>query len=277
MCTHTNTHTHTHTHSYTRRVTTWRCVRWLFVLSTLMRAMWAMMDCFLPHTHTQTHMHTHTHTRTHTHVHTHTYTHSHTQSDDVTHRTLMLAMWAMMDRSDHGGADIDSLALLMHDVCALQGTSLSLTHTHIHIHTHTWRASNLNKTPPRYVCVGCQLNSDQTLRLFCLKEHVRVRDSTLWRHRWQEASEFFCTQTSLFWGSWATKKTPGNALSDALLISRFQNFAVSKTNLRCAIFETAHSVVCIDEFIRINSGRKILRSCFLNCSFPSSRRKTAQE
>jgi hypothetical protein len=29
------------------------------------------------------------------------------------------------------------------------------------------------------VCVGCQLNSDQTLRLFCLNRHVRVRVSTL--------------------------------------------------------------------------------------------------
>ena len=44
------------------------------------------------------------------------------QSDDVTRRTLMLAMWSIMDRSDHGGADIDSLALLMHDVRALQGS-----------------------------------------------------------------------------------------------------------------------------------------------------------
>jgi hypothetical protein len=45
------------------------------------------------------------------------------QSDDVTRRTLMLAMWAMMDRSEHGGGDIDALALLMHDVRALQGSS----------------------------------------------------------------------------------------------------------------------------------------------------------
>lgn len=43
-------------------------------------------------------------------------------SDDVTRRTLMLAMWAMMDRSVHSGVSTDSLALLMHDVCALQGS-----------------------------------------------------------------------------------------------------------------------------------------------------------
>ena len=34
-------------------------------------------------------------------------------------------------------------------------------------------------------CVGCQLNSDQALRLLCLKGHVRARDSdsTLRRHQ----------------------------------------------------------------------------------------------
>ena len=34
-------------------------------------------------------------------------------------------------------------------------------------------------------------NSDQALRLLCLKGHVRARGSMLWQHRWQEASEFF--------------------------------------------------------------------------------------
>jgi len=60
--------------------------------------------------------------------------------------------------------------------------------------------------PQRYVCVGCHLNSDQALRLLCLKGHVRARDLTLWRHRWQEASEFLCTKILLFGGSWATTK-----------------------------------------------------------------------
>ena len=49
----------------------------------------------------------------------------------------------------------------------------------------TWMKQSL---PQRYVCVGCQLNSDKALRLSCLKWHIRARDSTLW----QEASEFFC-------------------------------------------------------------------------------------
>ena len=43
-----------------------------------------------------------------------------------------------------------------------------------------WRANDLDQTEsPRYVCVGCQLNSDQALRLFCLKGHVRACGSTL--------------------------------------------------------------------------------------------------
>ena len=33
--------------------------------------------------------------------------------------------------------------------------------------------------PQRYLCVGCQLESDQAIRSLCLKEHVRARGSTL--------------------------------------------------------------------------------------------------
>ena len=43
-----------------------------------------------------------------------------------------------------------------------------------------------------------QLNSDQALKLLCLKGHVGARASTLWWHRWQEASEFLCTETPLW-------------------------------------------------------------------------------
>ena len=67
----------------------------------------------------------------------------------------------------------------------------------------TWIRQSL---PQRYVYVGCQLNSDQALRLHCLKGHVRARDSTLWGYRWHEASELLCTKINLFGGSWATKK-----------------------------------------------------------------------
>jgi len=59
--------------------------------------------------------------------------------------------------------------------------------------------------PQRCVCVGCQLKRDQAIRSLCLKGHVRARGSTLWRHLWQEASEFLCTKTPLFGESWATK------------------------------------------------------------------------
>ena len=54
--------------------------------------------------------------------------------------------------------------------------------------------------PQRYVCVGFQFNSDQALRLLCLKGHVRARGSTLWRDIWQEASEFLRTKTHLLEG-----------------------------------------------------------------------------
>jgi len=55
----------------------------------------------------------------------------------------------------------------------------------------TWTKQSL---PQRYLCVGCQLNSDQALRSLWLKGHVRARGSALWRHHWQEATEFLCTK-----------------------------------------------------------------------------------
>ena len=68
--------------------------------------------------------------------------------------------------------------------------------------------------PCRYVFVGFQLNSDQALRLLCLKGHVIARDSTLWRYRWQEASKILCTKILLLEGVDQT----GNAVSIALPI-----------------------------------------------------------
>jgi len=96
----------------------------------------------------------------------------------------------------------------------------------------TWIKQSL---PQRYVCVGCQLNSDQALRLICLKGHVRARDSTLWRHRLQKASEFY---TPLFLQGVEQpkprQKKPGNALSHALIKSRFPNFAADNTKKKSA-------------------------------------------
>ena len=63
-----------------------------------------------------------------------------------------------------------------------------------------WTTTNWGKTESflqRYVCVGCQLNSDQAPRLLCVKVHVSSRSSTLWRHRWQEKNEFLCAKTLL--------------------------------------------------------------------------------
>jgi len=62
-------------------------------------------------------------------------------------------------------------------------------------------------------------------------------------------------------------KNPRNALSDALLISRFQNFAADATKKKprsAQFFKTALRVVLMNEFSRINSGPKILRSYFLH-------------
>ena len=67
----------------------------------------------------------------------------------------------------------------------------------------TWTKQSL---PQRYLCVGCPIKSDQAIRSLCLKGHVRARDSMLWRYRWQEASEFFCTKTPLFWRELSNQK-----------------------------------------------------------------------
>jgi len=40
----------------------------------------------------------------------------------------------------------------------------------------TWTKQSL---PQKYVCVGCQPDSDQALKLLYLKGHVRARGSTL--------------------------------------------------------------------------------------------------
>ena len=112
---------------------------------------------------------------------------------------------------------------------------------------------------------------DQALRLLRLKGHFRARasGSTLWRNRWQEASEILCTKTTLFGESWATKnivKKTRKCSLRPLLMSRFQHFAadVAKNKPHSSrYFETALRAVLINQFIRINSGPKILRSYLL--------------
>jgi len=114
----------------------------------------------------------------------------------------------------------------------------------------TWTKQSL---PQRYLCVGCQLNSDQALRSPCLKVHFRARGSTLRRYRLQEATEFLYTETPLLEGVEQPKissKNPGNALSDTLLMSRFQ--------ILCAVFLKPCFAVLVNLLVRINSGPKIL-------------------
>ena len=55
-------------------------------------------------------------------------------------------------------------------------------------------------------------------------------------------------------------KTPRNAFSDALLMSRFQNCAVDD-----AKYKTALRAVLIHELTRINSGPNILGTCCFHC------------
>jgi len=71
----------------------------------------------------------------------------------------------------------------------------------------TWIKQSLLQ---RYVCVGCQLNIDQALRLLCLKGHVRARGSLLWRYRWQKASEFLCAKMTLLEGAEQPKNRQQN-------------------------------------------------------------------
>jgi len=64
-----------------------------------------------------------------------------------------------------------------------------------------------------------------------------------------------------------SSKKPGNALFDALLTSRSQNFAADAAKQKPRserFFEIALRAVLINELIRINSGPKILRCCFLH-------------
>ena len=125
--------------------------------------------------------------------------------------------------------------------------------------------------PQRYLCVGCPIKSDQAIRSLCLSEYVarccddtvdkkRVNSSVL-KHLFLERVE----QPKI------SSKTPGNALSDALIMSCFQNFAAdaAKKKPRSAwFFETALCAILINSLInssiRINSEPNILRSCFLH-------------
>ena len=81
-------------------------------------------------------------------------------------------------------------------------TSWDTNRTTISIPKQWWETtySRGNASPKAY-----RFRHNQALRFICFTGHVRARGSKLWRHRWYEASEFLCTETPLFGGSWATK------------------------------------------------------------------------
>jgi len=130
--------------------------------------------------------------------------------------------------------------------------------------------------PPKYLCVGCQLKSDQAIRSLCLKGHNRAHGSTLWRHGWQEVSEFLCTKTPLFGESLATKNIAKNPRKCSLRratnvmfsktwhrkhdnmtsktwhrreISKFRGWRRKKKPCSARFFETALRAVLINELI----------------------------
>jgi len=72
-------------------------------------------------------------------------------SDDVTRRTLMWAMWATMDRSNHDAVDVDALALMMHDVAALQCSRVSLLVYNMWLSSLFILHNNKHGTPERVI------------------------------------------------------------------------------------------------------------------------------
>jgi len=109
--------------------------------------------------------------------------------------------------------------------------------------------------PQRYLCVGCQLKSDQAIRSLCLKGHVSSRGSTLWRHRCQEASEFFYTKLPLFGDSWATQNIAKNPRKRFLrratnvMFSKICRWRCKKKPRFAWFFETALRAVLIHQLI----------------------------
>ena len=103
------------------------------------------------------------------------------QSDDVTRRTLMLSMWSIMDRSEHSGASIESMALLMLDVRALQGSKAG------HFFYNMWLSSlfilqhnSIDHSPERIVgrhFLLCHL-PELFQAMWRLERHTRLTSSS---------------------------------------------------------------------------------------------------
>ena len=95
-------------------------------------------------------------------------------------------------------------------------------------------------------------STDHNPRWIVVKRVMQSCDDT----SWQEASEFLCIKTTLVLREFGNKKkspqNPGNTFSDALLVSRYQDFvtgaAKTKTTI-CAFFDTALRAVLINPLI----------------------------
>jgi len=131
------------------------------------------------------HAHAHAHTRAHAHA--HTYAHAHAENDPVAAITLVATVsncfvpaagcactprkckinvrlvW-ILTKTVFESASVDIIRVSAGVTVTVQGKQ------------QTWTKQSL---PQIYLCVGCQLNSDQALRSLYMKGHVRARGSTL--------------------------------------------------------------------------------------------------
>jgi len=87
-----------------------------------------------------------------------------------------------------------------------------------------WKTESL---PQMCVYVGCQINSDQALRLPCLSRHVRAHGATLWWHQLIGIQCIVVYQTPLFWWSSDTKKSPTNPENTSLTSLKYYDFKTS--------------------------------------------------
>ena len=131
-----------------------------------------------------------------------------------------------------------------------------------------WRANSFAKTESllhRCVCVGCQLNSDQALRLLCLKGHVRARGSMLWRHQWTTSEWILVYSNTSLRESSNQNKCPKtreklSPTRNQCHVVKFSRMAPQNQNR--GFLETAFHAVLIN--YRIDLGPNILKSCFLH-------------
>ena len=94
---------------------------------------------------------------------------------------------------------------------------------------------------------------------------------------WQEASEFLCIKTPPFFKGVQQQKNPPrnprNALSDALLMSSFQNFAADAAEKKTALSRTKHNINSDPQSqeSRSNATPHTAPSHPLTCLFPGQR------